>query len=149
LLPYRTYKYYIFWMCVCGLSYQACNLHAPYFQLWRMWLYHIFPHCLINGMIFEKKIEHKMCFAFIDNFLLKRFSFQEEFIESLSYTYICLHWKYTLFSSDLNEIHKYQISWKSIGRELSCSMQTDGRTIGPAVRRDELNCRFSQFYERA
>ena len=24
----------------------------------------------------------------------------------------------------------------------------DGRTTGPAVRHDERNCRFSQFYER-
>jgi len=23
-------KYYIFWACVCNLSYPSCNVHAPY-----------------------------------------------------------------------------------------------------------------------
>jgi len=26
-----------------------------YYHLWPVWLYHTFSHCLINGMIFEKK----------------------------------------------------------------------------------------------
>jgi hypothetical protein len=31
-------------------------------RLWPVWLYHIFPHYLINGTILETKvIEHKMC----------------------------------------------------------------------------------------
>jgi hypothetical protein len=52
--------------------------------------------------------------------------------------YIGLHVKYPLFLSDINEnlifstdflkIHKYQISWKSVWWELSCSMRTEGRT---------------------
>ena len=42
-------------MCVCGLRYHACNARAPYCRLWPAWLYNIFPHCLINGTIFEKK----------------------------------------------------------------------------------------------
>ena len=33
-----------------------------YCHLWPVWLYHIFPHYLINGMIFGGEItEHKMC----------------------------------------------------------------------------------------
>jgi Na+/melibiose symporter-like transporter len=40
---------------------------------------------------------------------------------------------------------KYQISWKSVQWELSCSMLMDGRT----VRHDKANSRFSQFCERA
>jgi hypothetical protein len=39
----------------CSLRYPACNAHGPYFHLWPVRLYHIFPHFLINGMIFEKK----------------------------------------------------------------------------------------------
>jgi len=26
----KSNKYYVFWMCVCCLSYPACNAHAPY-----------------------------------------------------------------------------------------------------------------------
>jgi len=49
-------------MCVCGLRYLACNVHVPYCHLWPVQLYSIFPHYLINGTIFKKKvIEHKMC----------------------------------------------------------------------------------------
>jgi hypothetical protein len=52
--------------------------------------------------------------------------------------YIGLHVKYPLLLSDCNEtrifsayfrrIFKYQISWKSVQWETSCSMRTDGRT---------------------
>jgi len=41
-----------------------------------VWLYHNFPHYLINGLTFGNKtfIENKMCFDFLYNFL-KYFSF--------------------------------------------------------------------------
>jgi len=50
--------------CVFGaLGMQHAMLHAPYCHLWPDRLYKIFPHYLINGTIFEKKVtEHKMCF---------------------------------------------------------------------------------------
>jgi len=67
--------------------------------------------------------------------------------------YIGLHVKYPLFLSDINEpwffltnfwkILQYQISWKSVQCELSCSMRTDGET--PMTSKG----RFSQFCERA
>jgi hypothetical protein len=50
--------------CVCSLGYPPCQAHAPYRHLWPAPLYHIFPHYLINGAIFEGKkkvVEHKMC----------------------------------------------------------------------------------------
>jgi hypothetical protein len=50
-------KCYTFWLCVCSLRYPACNAHASYYHLWPVSL---FPHCLMNSMIFgEKIIEHK------------------------------------------------------------------------------------------
>jgi hypothetical protein len=55
LLSWKSNKFYIFWVCVCGLSYTACNMHAPYCHLWPVWLYCIFPHYLINSMIIGKK----------------------------------------------------------------------------------------------
>ena len=50
-------------MCLraCRLSYPAFNAQAP-FCLRPLWLHHIFPHYLVNGAIFGKKVtEHKMC----------------------------------------------------------------------------------------
>jgi hypothetical protein len=51
---------------------------------------------------------------------------------------VSLHVTYPLFLSDINEtlifstdfrkIHRYQISWKSVQWEPSCSMRTDGQT---------------------
>jgi hypothetical protein len=67
LLPLKRNKYYIFGVCLCTLSYPACNAHAPYCHLWPVRLYHIFPYYLINGTVFgggKKATERKMCFDF-------------------------------------------------------------------------------------
>ena len=71
-------------------------------------------------------------------FFLKHFSLSAIFSDMLSHMYVRLHVKYWLFSSDLNktqtsttyfqQILKYQISWKSVQCQPSCSMRTDGQT---------------------
>jgi len=33
LCQWKSNKYYIFWVCICSLRYQACNVHAPYCHL--------------------------------------------------------------------------------------------------------------------
>jgi len=48
-------KYFICQVCVCNLSYRACNMNAPYCLLWLVRLYNIFRPYLINGTIFGKK----------------------------------------------------------------------------------------------
>jgi len=50
-----------------------------------------------------------------------------------------------IFSTYFRNTLKYQISWKSVEWEPSCSMRTDGQTDG----HNEANSRFSQFCERA
>jgi len=45
--------YYIFWVCICSLSYPACNAHAPYWHLWSVWLHQDFSNYLINGTILD------------------------------------------------------------------------------------------------
>ena len=86
----------------------------------------------------KKKVEHKMCVLISLQFCLKHFSFSVEQSEIWSAMYIGLHEKYRLFLSDLNEtkkcstefrkILKYQIWWKSVQWQPSCSVRTDGRT---------------------
>ena len=64
-------------VCICSLSYPACNAHVPYCHQWPARFYNILPHYLINGTIFEKKLLNTKCV----------FSF---FIQSLSETFLIL-----------------------------------------------------------
>jgi hypothetical protein len=52
LLQWKSSKCYIFWVCVCSLTYPTCSVDVPYYHLWPSWLYNIFPHYLMNGTIF-------------------------------------------------------------------------------------------------
>jgi len=56
LFQWTSSKYYIFWVCVCSLRYLACNAPTPYCHLWSARLYKMFPHYLLNGTTFEKKL---------------------------------------------------------------------------------------------
>ena len=81
LLQGTRNKYYIFWVCVHGLSYTTCNVHALY-------------DIVISGPSGSTKIStssHKLqdfqknvCFDFYYNCCLKHFSFQEKFSKLLS-----------------------------------------------------------------
>jgi hypothetical protein len=91
---------------------QHASAHAPHCHMCPAWLYNIFPHYLIHGKIFEKKVtEHKMCvFDFLYKFSLKYFSFYEETSEVwLKKPCIGLQVKYPLFLSDLIYL------WTAIG----------------------------------
>jgi len=55
--------------------------------IWPLWIYNIFPHYLINGTIFGKKMKRywtEMCFDFIYNFCPKHCSLQEELSKTWS-----------------------------------------------------------------
>ena len=60
-LQWKNNKYYIFWVCICSLSYTARNAHAPCCHLWPVPLYNILPHYLIKGTIFEKQLQNIKC----------------------------------------------------------------------------------------
>jgi hypothetical protein len=65
LLPWKSSKYYIFWVCVCSCSYPACKRH-----MWSVWLYHISSRYLINGTILGRKLLNIKCvFLFSTNFV--------------------------------------------------------------------------------
>ena len=64
----------IHWICVCSLRYLVCNAHAPYFHLWTVWLYNIFPHYLINGKILDNKNWTKICVLIFSTTFVWNFS---------------------------------------------------------------------------
>jgi hypothetical protein len=65
-------------VCICSFNYPGRKAHAPHCHLQPVWLYHIFPHYLINGTILGKEVMgHKICFDLAYGVFLKHFS-QEE-----------------------------------------------------------------------
>jgi hypothetical protein len=120
---------------------------------------HILPRYPIKARFSRKISGPNMCCAFLYNFCLKHFSFQEELRDILSLMHVRLHVKCPLFLSEFNEtwtfsigfrkILKCKISWKSLNWEPSCSMRKDGRTDGQTGIRDEASSRFSQSCESA
>jgi len=63
--------YYIFWVCVCSLSYPACNAHASYCHLWPcptlQYIFHIISEW--NDFLEKKNYwTSNVCFDFLCNF---------------------------------------------------------------------------------
>ena len=98
----KSNRYYIYWVCVYSLRYPACNAHAPYFHLWPVRLYHIFPPYPINGTVFEREvIEHEMCVLIFSENLYETFLIIRR-NGRIWEMYVGLHVKYLLFLSDSN-----------------------------------------------
>ena len=105
----------------------------------------MFPHYLINGTIFGGGGLNNV-FWFSLQLLSEKFLIPRRNERDMIKMCIGLHVKYRLFlydvtvtwifSTDFRKIMKYQISWKSVQWEPSCSMRTDGH---------EANNRFSNF----
>ena len=61
-------------LCICCLCYPARNAQEPYFNLWLVPVYNIFPNCVINGTIFEKLLlNSKRVFCVSLHHLCQRF----------------------------------------------------------------------------
>jgi hypothetical protein len=54
LMMWKSNKCYIFWACVCSLSYPAYNAHAPHYIVIPV-ACSIFPHYYISSTIFRKR----------------------------------------------------------------------------------------------
>jgi len=64
-------------ICICSLMYPVCKVHAPYCHACLVPLYNIFPHYLISGTIFEKKVtEYTMCVSIFSTLLSEKFFIQ-------------------------------------------------------------------------
>jgi hypothetical protein len=76
LLQWKSSKHYVFWVCVCGLSYPACNALASDCHLWPTPIWNIYPLYLITVQFRKKRFwTQNVCFDFLYNFCLKHFSF--------------------------------------------------------------------------
>ena len=137
--------YYIFWVCICSFSYPACNAHVLYLRLWLVWLYRIFPLCLIKGTIFGKKLNIKYVFLstlqlLSQTFLILRrtecdmIANVHRSSRKVSVILVRFEWTWIL-STNFRTILKYQISWKSVQWEPICSMRADGQTEWRTARR--------------
>jgi hypothetical protein len=95
-LQWRSNKYYISRVCVCSLRYPAWNAHAPFCNMWPVWLYNSF-HIISQTARFSKKTYWKqnVCFDFVCHFRLIHFSFQEELSEIWSNMYSTLLFMYS------------------------------------------------------
>ena len=137
-------------VCVCSLRYPACDAHAPYCQLCPAPLYNIFPHYLINGTIFEKKLLNTKCVFWFslqllsETFLILRRN-ERDMIKNV-YWYSCKvsvilvpFWWNSYFLDRFFFLKSPQISNIMKIRPVGA-----GRTVI-----DEANSRFSQLFERA
>jgi len=71
-------NYYVFWFCVCSLSYPGCTLHAPCYIVICVLsgCTVFFPHNFINGTIFAIRLLNVRCLLnFSTIFFFKYFSF--------------------------------------------------------------------------
>jgi len=104
-------------------------------------------------------IEHKMCVLIFSTTLSETFLIlRRNERDKIKNIYTGLHVKYLLvfsglneisiFSTDFRKILEYQISWKSVQWEPSCSRRTDGWADGKTDRHDKVSTEFSQFCER-
>ena len=56
-------------VCICSVSYLACNVRAAYCRLWPVRMCKIFPHIYLTRNGYRKKVtEHKMSFDFLYEF---------------------------------------------------------------------------------
>jgi len=122
----KNKDYYIFRVCVCRLSYLACNAHVSYCHLWPAPLYKIFTHYLINGSNFGKNFsENKMFVLIYSTILIWNIPHSKNKCcgQMWSVVPVCLHVKRPLFISYFNENCILSIAFRKKNIEMSNFMK--------------------------
>jgi len=125
-------KYYIFWVCVCSLSYPTCIVYALYYIVI---CDHIFSHYLISSTVFGKKLLDIKCALWFSLPILSAscLTIRRTERDIITSVYGSSR-KYLLFLSDFNETWLFSIIFKKysnvmqihpVGAEL---FHADGKT---------------------
>ena len=91
MLLCKSKKYYIFWVCVCSLSYSTFQSHAPHYIVICGLTGRTISFCSSSYMAQFKEKSYwtqNACFDFLYNFCVTHFSFREELNEIWSQMYI-------------------------------------------------------------
>ena len=147
-------QYYIFWVCVCSLSYPELKSQEPYCIVVRG-----FSGCTIFSTLshrlydFRKRLLNIKCVFWFslqllsETFLILRRIQRDTVINvytsSCRISSIVLRYWWNLNFRDIFS-NNFQIYWKPVLWEPSCCMRTDGQTD----KQNEANNRFSKFCER-
>ena len=131
----KNNKYYIFWVCVCTLSYPA-HMHCfipSYGACTALPHFYVLSHKWHD--FWKKVIEHKMLALIFSQLLSETFLILRRTQRDTIIMHTGLLVMYPLFLSDSNgawifytdfsKSTQYEISWKSVQWEPSCSLQTD------------------------
>ena len=150
MLQWKSNRHCIFWVRVCR---HVCTAHAPYCHLSPARVYNIFPHYLINSMIFggKKKVLNVTCMFWFSPQILSETFLILRTTERDVINYV--HWpsckvpmsvfrvsRNFSFLDMFSKVLKFHEN-PSRGSQAVLRARTDGH--------DEANSRFSQFCERA
>ena len=150
LLLWKSKKHYVFWVCVCRLTFAACKSACSILSSVASPAVQNFSRLSHKRHDIRKTIfEHKMCVLIFSTTSVRKISHPKN--NSARYYYKCtpMTTKYPLLSSDFNgtylidnfrKILTYKLSWKPVQWQPSCSIRTEGH--------DEAISRLSQFGER-
>jgi hypothetical protein len=89
-------QYYVFWVCVCSLSYPACIAYAPCSRPWSARRCNIFPHN-----------KHKMCVLVSSTNFVWKCSDSKELNKRRSNVYIGFHAQYRYMYIGLHVQYRY------------------------------------------
>jgi hypothetical protein len=134
-----------------SITYSMCVSAALFILRAKRMLPYFISICSLSGSALFFHISHTRFGRFAQNISHSKEQFSQIFLQM----YLSPHVKYSLFLSNFNKMWLfstyfrkmlvYQFPWKSVQRELCCSILTDGHIDRQAERHDQANSRSSQW----